>query len=145
MDKIRWCLKQQKGIILIKPNINLSESYLKRAKSDLQNIKKQDSVWEVIISYYACYNALYSLLIRYGVNSEIHSCNIELLRLFEKLKPYYQFLTDLKENRINTQYYLKKPRITDINKISTFIDLCELEIIECNQEKIDLFKNKIDL
>ena len=143
MDKIRWCLKQQKGIILIKSNINLSESYLKQSKSDLQNIKKQDSVWGVIISYYTCYNALYSLLIRYGIKSEIHSCSIELLKLFEKLKDYHQFLTDLKENRINTQYYLKKPKPPKIDKLKTFIDLCELEIIECNQEKIELLNKKI--
>ncbi len=143
MEQLKWCLKQAKGIKIIQPSKNLSDSYLKRAKSDQKNIEKQNSIWKVIISYYACYNALYALLIRYGIKSEIHSCSILLTQYFERLKRFAGFLEDLKENRINTQYYLKKPKSPNPETINEFINMCELEVIECNQKKIEKIKEQL--
>ena len=141
MDKIKWCLKQKKGIKLIKPNENLSINYLKRAKSDYNNLKNQDSVWKIIISYYICYNSFYSILIRCGIKSEIHSCSIYLLNFFDDLKPYYNFIEELKELRTNVQYYLKEPEEINLKKIHEFLQLCDLELNELNNEKIRKFRS----
>ncbi|MBW2990150.1 HEPN domain-containing protein [Candidatus Woesearchaeota archaeon] len=143
MEQLKWCLKQPKGIKLIHPNKNLSDSYLKRAKLDQENIERQNPIWKVIISYYACYNALSALLIRYGIKSEIHSCSILLTQHYERLKRFTDFLEGLKENRINTQYYLKKPKPPNLETINEFINMCELEIIECNQKRIEKIKEHL--
>ena len=137
MDSIKWCKEQGKGIKQVIPNSNLADSYLKRAKLDYDNLKNQNSVWKVVVSYYACYNAFYSVLSRYGIKCEIHSCTLLLLPFFSHLKGYYEFLFNLKENRTNTQYYLKEPEEVDLAKIKGFIDACELELLDVNQDKIN--------
>jgi uncharacterized protein (UPF0332 family) len=143
MDKLNWCKKQNKGIKKINPNMNISLNYIKRAKLDLENIKNQNKVWNVIVSYYACYNALYAVLIRYGIKSEIHSCSIELMNYFKEISTYKLFIEDLKENRQNTQYYLKEPNKVNQDKVKSFIDKCELIIDECNESKISSVISKI--
>lgn len=136
MDKkLSWCLKQKDGIKLVEPNENLSKAHMERAKSDLKIIEKQDKVWKVVVSYYAYYNAFYAVLLKFGIKCEIHSCTIHLLGYFENLKGFQDFLGDLKDNRTDTQYYLKEPRKIDSSKIKEFINLCELEILEFNQDK----------
>jgi len=141
MDKLNWCFKQKKGIKIIEPNEIISKNYLSRAKNDLENISKQDKIWKVIFSYYICYNSIYAVLMRYGIKSEIHSCSIELLKLFENLKTFRDFLKGLKEQRTNVQYYLKEPKDVDTNKVRDFLEACELEIYEINNDKINELKN----
>ena len=136
MERISWCLNKKKGIHIVEPNFEISREYLKRAKSDAEQISKQNNTWKTIIAYYACYNALYSVLTRYGIRSEIHSCTIELIKLFEKLRAYNDFMTELKNKRNNTQYYLKSEDI-NICKIMEFIAICEQELHRCNQKNID--------
>lgn len=143
-NKITWCLKQKRGISFIKPNIIISENYFNRARIDLNNLNNQDDVWKIIVSYYICYNAFYSILIRYGIKSEIHSCTLELLNYFEYIKKYYDFFDDLKEQRTNVQYYLKEPGKINFLEIKTFVDYCELELSEVNQSKIDELRNKLE-
>ena len=36
MDQIKWCLRQKKGIELIKSNDNLSKAYIKKAEDSLK-------------------------------------------------------------------------------------------------------------
>ena len=144
MGKIEWCFKKEKGIKLIKPNKNIAKDYLSRSKSDFENLDKQNKVWKIIISYYVCYNAFYSVVISCGIKSEIHSCTISLIKFFPKLKKYHSFLKVLKKKRINTQYYLKSPEPEEKSKIKKFLDLCELELYEINQEKISRLRKKLN-
>ena len=137
MDQIKWCFKQKNGIDLIKPNLNLAYAYFERAKADFYELKKQNPVWKAIISYYVCYNAFYSLLTRYGIKSEIHSCTLLLMCYFQGIKRYHPFLKQLKENRSNTQYYLKEPENINIKKIKEYLIICENELLETNQQKIN--------
>lgn len=129
-------MKQEKGIQIIKPSIDNATAYLARAEADFSSLQKQNTVWTAIISYYACYNALYAVLQRYGIKSEIHSCTIELLDYFTKLKPYKQFMIKLKNIRRDVQYYLKEPTDIDSSEIRMFINCCKYEIRECNNDKI---------
>jgi len=76
MKKLKWCAKQSKGIKLIKINNNLSEAYIKEADETFDNMIRTKGNWKTILAYYSCYNALYSLLIKYGIKSEIHDCTI---------------------------------------------------------------------
>ena len=100
MIKIDWCLKQKKGIELVEPNDNLCEAYLKEAKETLQIISEEDNKWNVILGYYATYNAFYSILMKAGIKCEIHDCTMELLKLIDNFdETDYLFLIKLKEKK----------------------------------------------
>lgn len=57
-DKLKWCIKQNKGISLIELKPHLSNSYMKEADDTLENVFRAKGKWKVITAYYACYNAL---------------------------------------------------------------------------------------
>ena len=96
MNKISWCKKQNKGIELVEPNDNLSEAYLKEANDTLKEIQ-EGAKWSTIMGYYACYNALYAILMKVGVKCEIHDCTIELMKVVSGFSDEdYDFLVSLK-------------------------------------------------
>jgi len=73
-------------------------------------IKETD--WTLTTAYYARYFALYALLMKIGIKSEIHDCSITIARLLAKNKIITQNLvndiTQAKQTRIDTQYYVTK-------------------------------------
>jgi uncharacterized protein (UPF0332 family) len=113
-DKILWCLKQKRGITLGIPNDNLCRAYFKKAKSALNMlssaVQKDEVDWIASTAYYARYFALYALLKKCGITSEIHECTIVLLRLFVKegivKESFYKELQAAKQLRIDMQYYV---------------------------------------
>ena len=125
MDKISWCLKQNKGIELVEPNDNLSKKYFNEAEDTLQLIEKNDK-WELIKAYYASYHALYGLLMKAGIKCEIHNCTIELMNLIDQFnEDDYLFLFNLKDKRIQAQYYLKKVVLDNLPEVKKFIFKCQ--------------------
>jgi len=122
---LNWCKKQ--GMKLIEPNDNLSEEYYTNAEETLRvtNLIKNSgsNMWLATQKYYAGYLAAYSLLMKIGIKSEIHSCTIEIIRLLEKENiisfNFSKILEDDKELRIDNQYYLKnKPVDFNPNVVS---------------------------
>src|SRR3989344_12746 len=100
---ILWCLKQKTGIRKEEPNDQLCKSYLKEANDALVsmnvNIKAGLKKWAIITAYYARYNAIYALLKKVGIKSEIHDCSIALMRyLFLDILDK-KFLDDLEESK----------------------------------------------
>jgi uncharacterized protein (UPF0332 family) len=80
-------------------------------------IKETD--WTATTAYYARYFALYALLMKIGVKSEIHDCTINVAKLLSKngiLNPRsIDDITKAKQTRIDTQYYVEKEQSqTDI-------------------------------
>jgi uncharacterized protein (UPF0332 family) len=73
-------------------------------------IKETD--WILTTAYYARYFALYALLMKLGIKSEIHDCTIAVARLLAKnqiLTPnLVTDITQAKQTRIDTQYYITK-------------------------------------
>jgi len=71
-----------------------------------------ETEWITTTAYYARYFALYALLTRVGVKSEIHDCSISLARLLAKngiIKA--NLVNDIaksKQTRIDIQYYVEK-------------------------------------
>ena len=110
---IDWCKKQ--GMKLIEPNDNLAEEYYKNAEETLRvtNLIKNSgsNMWLATQKYYTEYLAAYSILMKIGIKTEIHSCTIEIIQLLEKEKiinfNFSIILEDDKELRIDNQYYLK--------------------------------------
>ena len=112
-ESLVWCLKQKRGIRIIEPNPNLAKAYMKKAISALNTmtaaLKINEGDWILTTAYYARYFALYALLMKMGIKSEIHDCTINLAKLLSKngiLPPSLtQDIAKAKQTRIDTQYY----------------------------------------
>ncbi|MBU3924281.1 MAG: hypothetical protein KJ592_05155 [Nanoarchaeota archaeon] len=143
MDKIEWCCHQKRGVKLVECNSVLSESYIREADDSLEVCAKIEGKWKIISGYYACYNGLYSILMKCGIKSEIHDCTLELMNLFDFLDEEKKFVKELKEKRIIVQYYLKNALIEDEEKISSFVAKCKEILYRLNSEDIENIRNKI--
>lgn len=107
-DKITWCCKQKRGIELIEPKEHLNKSYLLESEQDLMEIKNVGEKWKMIIAYYSCYGALYSIMMKCGIKSEIHECTFEFMK--KCLTELYseddiKLIDDAFDYRNQTQYY----------------------------------------
>jgi uncharacterized protein (UPF0332 family) len=109
-----WCFRQKRGIRITEPNPNLTKAYLKKATSALNTmtatIQINEADWTATTAYYARYFALYALLMKIGVKSEIHDCTINVAQLLANHGILPQKLvddiTEAKQTRIDTQYYV---------------------------------------
>ncbi len=112
--KVRWCMKQRRGIRLEEPNDNLAEVYVKKGKSSLNMldaaIERGEIEWIVTTAYYARYFALYALFQKCGIKSEIHDCTLSAMKylfvnegVLDELM--YKDILDAKDARVDVQYY----------------------------------------
>lgn len=112
MKDIKWCLKAKNGIELIEPNDNLSKLYMKKATNSLEVSRKlkKSKEWGISTSYYSMYFSLYSILMKIGIRSEIHSCTVELMRLLTDYFTVddYSLLKNSQKARIDSQYYVDR-------------------------------------
>jgi len=142
-SKIKWCGKQKKGISLIELKPHLSDSYLTEADKTLENVFVTKGKWKLITAYYACYNAFYALLMGCGVKCEIHNCSLELMVFFDFNEIEIDYMKNLKEKRIQAQYYLKDIFLKDETKVKSFILKCKSILISLNSAKIEEIRAKI--
>ena len=79
-QKLDWCLAKENRMKKIKPNDQLSDEHINKAKHNLRaadyNIKGGFSDWSVSQSYYAMYHSLLAVLFRLGYESKNHECTI---------------------------------------------------------------------
>ncbi|MDD3174911.1 MAG: hypothetical protein PHU51_00350 [Candidatus Nanoarchaeia archaeon] len=112
MVTINWCLKQSRGIELVKPNDNLAKEYLSSSEETLFSLKNSNetsNMWKATKKYYAEYLAVYALMMKLGIKCEIHDCTIEITKLLKDIFPKntYSILFEDKKLRTDNQYYLK--------------------------------------
>ncbi len=125
MTKIAWCLKQKKGIELVEPNDNLSKAYFQDADDSLDVMREAKGKWKSIIAYYACYYALYAILMKAGLKCEIHDCTLELMAFFGFSQNQIEFMKKLKKERTDVQYYRKEPGELNHKKVAEFVMNCK--------------------
>ena len=110
-NKLKWCLRQKRGVSLVKPSENLADAYLAKSREALgvmRTLEEKSYSWAISSCYYAMYYSVYAILMRMGIKSEIHSCTIELMR--SVLSDIYD-TSDVEvmqrsfECRIENQYY----------------------------------------
>ncbi len=142
-EKINWCLQQKKGIELIEPKQHLSEAYMNEADETLENVFTTTGKWKVITAYYACYNAVYALLMKAGIKSEIHDCTIALMGLFGFESSEIEFIQKLKKDRIDTQYYLKEKVLENEDLIKEFVQKSKLLLNNLNTQKTEEIREEI--
>ncbi|MBN1156581.1 hypothetical protein JXA85_03135 [Candidatus Woesearchaeota archaeon] len=143
VEKIKWCLCQTKGIKLIEPKPHLAKSYIEDADETLENVFSAKGKWRTITAYYSCYSALYSILMKCGIKSEIHECTLELMDLFEFTKDEIEFMRILKEDRIQSQYYLKNIILDDEEPVKRFILKCKVILGALNTKTIEEIRKRI--
>ncbi len=114
MVSIKWCWKNSKGLRIVQPNENVSDSYLSMAEESIRALNKLKGVdiWSTTITYYIFYYSLYSLMMRIGVKCEIHLCSLEFMKRF--LSEFYderdvKMINKAFNARINLQYYPERP------------------------------------
>jgi uncharacterized protein (UPF0332 family) len=150
---LKWCLKQNKGIKIIKPSENLTRVYLKKSKNALKSMEINAEVgiteWAVSTSYYAKYFAVYALLAKIGAKCEIHDCTIALFEyLFSDSVPeeVIKELKRSKEDRIEMQYYTQEITV-DLEQLmketKKFVLHIENVIDNLNPEKTMALKKKL--
>ncbi len=148
-----WCLKQSKGIRLVKPSDNLVKAYLEKSRNALKSmeINAQANIveWAVSASYYAKYFAVYALLSKIGVICEIHDCTITLFEhLFCDSVPRESIkdLRNSKEDRVETQYYTHEISV-DLEQVKKktkkFVLEIENVIDGLNSEKIEELQKRL--
>lgn len=144
-DKLKWCIKQKKGIKIIAPNDNLSRKYLKESIETLKlipTVAKANKMWAITMIYYARYFAVYSLLMRIGIKSEIHECTIELSKFLENSgmlpKDTYKKLKEEKQKRIESQYYLEDINLPkDLEELRKFVFTVKETLNKLNDKRIE--------
>lgn len=127
MDKIEWCLGQKRGIRLTKPSPAIAKDYLRKAdEAILMMVHAPSTEWKTIGGYYACYYAVFAFLQRTGVKCEIHDCTVASMPLFGFDGTDVRFLEDLKQERINAQYYVDRTfRAPREDKVKRFVLKCK--------------------
>ena len=154
-DKVKWCLKQKRGIKFVEPNEVLCREYLKKARSSLKMLTaalEQDAQeWAAAIAYYARYYSVYALFQRCGIVSEIHDCTIAAFGyLFAEEgivdKNLHEELQASKDTRIDAQYYVgEEPEFApeeDAEKAREFVLKIEEVIEKIDEKMIEQIGNK---
>ncbi len=109
-------LKTEKGHKNYGSQSKPSKEYLKKAKSSLNTMNAalqiNETDWILTTAYYARYFALYALLMKLGIKSEIHDCSIAIARLLARngilRRNLVAGISKAKETRIDVQYYVTK-------------------------------------
>ena len=150
-DELRWCFGK-KEVKLIEPNENLASEYLKSAEETLlvlKDIKGKSNMWLATTKYYCEYFAVYALLMKLGIKSEIHDCTIEIIKFLEKQNVIERGIAKILENdkrlRIDNQYYLKNKKVfVDYNNLRDLILEIKEIINTITNEKIEEIRRKIE-
>jgi len=136
MVSISWCLKQKHGLELVKPNSNMSESYLGMAEESITVLNKvtDSSIWSATTSYYIFYYSLYALMLKIGIKCEIHTCSIEFLE--KCLSDYYEkqdidMFKKAFSARQDLQYYAN--RAVDQRDIDLILRYCKTFFIKTKE------------
>jgi uncharacterized protein (UPF0332 family) len=153
---IVWCLKQKKGIRIIQPSENLTKAYLRKAISALNTmnaaLKIKETDWITTTAYYARYFALYALLMRIGVKSEIHDCTIAIAEMLSDERiikdDQVRDISESKQIRVDTQYYVERELDQvaigkDVENAREFVLEIEKVIENITTDKIESVRAKI--
>lgn len=155
MDKVKWCMNQKRGMRVVKPNGNLCNSYVEKAKKALAsmnlNFKADIDEWAASAAYYARYHMVYALLRKCGIKSEIHECTIEAVKFLfseEITGDLLKELTRAKEQRIDMQYYTDRPLDEkalreNVESAPDFVLMLHEIIESVTAEKIETVRRKL--
>jgi len=150
---LKWCLRQERGIRLAAPSDNLAKAYLEKSRNALRSMEVNAQAgieeWTVSASYYAKYFAVYALLSKVGVKSEIHDCTIALFGYLFSTMEYHHLVRELrqsKDDRVDVQYYSREfeVNLTDLmQQTKQFVLQIEELIDGLNSEEVVALQKKL--
>jgi uncharacterized protein (UPF0332 family) len=138
-------LKADGAIGLVEPSGNIRDSYLLKSDDCLRSAKilLENELFDnsIQMSYYAMYNALLALLFRCGIKSENHAGTILLFKELFGRKELFDIISEAKEGRIETQYYVtsdqsREPARAMQSDAEEFLIQIKLILAKLNEEDI---------
>ncbi len=155
--KIKWCLKQKRGLKLVKPNNNLCKEYLDKSRGSLNMldaaIERGENEWVATTAYYARYFALYALFQKCGIKCEIHDCTINAFNyLFVEKdlaeKELFEAILASKNLRVDAQYYVaeefEKNKVTESRNLAgKFVIEIERILESLTEKQMNSIRNKV--
>ena len=158
-DKVKgvliWCSKKKQGIKITSPNDNLCNAYLKKSNDALKSMNLNRTAglydWAVETAYYSRYYAIYALLQKCGILSEIHDCSIVSIKYLFNNKISEELIKELEEakiQRVNLVYYVnrevqEKELKKNFESAPYFVLAIEKIISEINREEIKQIVEKL--
>jgi len=150
---LKWCLRQERGIRLpCRLTISRRRIWRNHAMSlRSMEVNAQAGIeeWTVSASYYAKYFAVYALLSKIGVKSEIHGCTIALFGYLFSTVEYHHLVRELrqsKDDRVDVQYYSRELEVnlTDLmQQTKQFVLQIEELIDGLNSEEVAALQKKL--
>ena len=138
---------------LVDPSEEISESFMKKAEDCLKSaeVLLPENLYEnsISMSYYAMYNSLTVLLRKVGIKCENHTAAIVLLKLLFKEKNLWVVIKESKEERIDTQYYIKiestKETAKDLSaKAENFVVAVKFKANNLKEEEIEVLRKEFE-
>ena len=80
---LKWCLKDPKRLIKIKPDLELAQKHVKKSEYNygivqmLEKLKVYD--WALNVGFYAIYHCFLAILAKHGYESRNQACTITVL------------------------------------------------------------------
>ena len=100
--------KNERGLKIIPPNIELTESHINKARHNLMVMEDLNKLnhtdWVVIVAYYAMYHGATAILVKSGLDSKDHATTVAILEYFfsehidKELLDKFNELKDEKDN-----------------------------------------------
>jgi uncharacterized protein (UPF0332 family) len=146
-------LKTDRVLELVEPSGNMCESYLGKAEDCFKSAKLllEHELFEnsIQMSYYAMYNSLLALLFKCGIKSENHAGSILLFKELFKRQEMFEIISDAKEGRIETQYYVvstqsREPARAMFSDTEEFLVQMKLIISGLGTEEIRRIRSEFD-
>jgi uncharacterized protein (UPF0332 family) len=134
----------------VEPNEDLAKAYMKKAISALNTmtaaLKIRETDWIAATAYYARYFALYSLLMKIGVKSEIHDCTIRMGRYLSENgilnKNLIEDIEKAKQTRVDMQYYVA--REFSVREIKNNAESARKFVLDVEKETVNLTTDKVN-
>src|SRR3972149_8444170 len=150
---LKWCLRQERGIrwpcLLTISRRRIWRNHAMSLRSMEVNAQAGIEEWTVSASYYAKYFAVYALLSKIGVKSEIHGCTIALFGYLFSTVEYHHLVRELrqsKDDRGDGRHYTRELEVnlTDLmQQTKQFVLQIEELIDGLNSEEVAALQKKL--
>ena len=139
-EHLKWCLKDPKRLIKIKPDLDLTQKHVKKSEYNygvvqtLEGLKIYD--WALNVGFYTIYHCFLAILAKYGYESRNQACTITVLLTLineKKLNLDKDLVTQF--DTLDVEKNITNPTVRESREISTYgvetsIDLQQLKRIK---------------
>ena len=139
-EHLKWCLKDPKRLVKIKPDLELAQKHVKKSEYNygilqtLERLKIYD--WAFNVGFYAIYHCFLAILAKYGYESRNQACTTTVLLALineKKLDLDKDLVTQF--DTLEVEKNITNPTVRERREISTYgvetsIDLQQLKKIK---------------